>query len=172
MLLESRSPFTSGANSFRPTTRAGAPLITINGRVYYNASIVNGERIALGDAVQLHSQDGSQPYLGLVRLLWEHVGAPGRRIVVVRWFYRPEDTHCGRRARHKRNEVFLSEVENSNELQNILSLVAVEFGTNPVDGTRKWFCVLFQLYFSGWSGAGASACPIPRIERGRDHAIS
>ena len=128
--------------------------------MYYNAAIVNGGRIALGDAVQLRSQDGHQPYIGLVRLLWEHVGAPGRRIVVVRWFYRPEDTHCGRRARHQRNEVFLSEVENSNELQNILSSVTVVFGTDPADGMRKF------VYFFWRSGAGAIAWP-RRSERER-----
>jgi len=105
----------------------GLPLKTKRtGEVYYTAVKVNKFRFRIGDCAYFtpNSED-SQPYVGQITRLWQTAAPEMQMMVQCVWYYHPEDTHTGRTKKHHKQELFLSDLSDVNNVNSLLSPVEV-----------------------------------------------
>ena len=75
-----------------------------NSERFYGGIRVDGEVFNVGDAVLVECEDRCEPQVTRIDALWEDVH--GRKCFEGRWFYRPEETTCGRLVGHDPRELF------------------------------------------------------------------
>ncbi|KCV72421.1 hypothetical protein H696_00006 [Fonticula alba] len=99
------------AKSAAASTSTGASK-PASGRVRYRAFSLRDHRYSVGCAVRILSREGLD-YLARVKKIEGNPGDSVDVMITVRWFYRPEEIKNGRRAYHGKNEVLLTDHEDT-----------------------------------------------------------
>ena len=71
---------------------------------FFGGIKIDGEVFNVGDAVLVRCEDRKEPQVMRIDALWEDL--PGRKWFEGRWFYRPEETTCGRLVVADEREIF------------------------------------------------------------------
>jgi len=86
--------------------------------VFYQSFELSGKRYFVGDYVYLHPPVG-EAYVAVVEKIYHPPDKVDDLQCLVRWFYRPQDTHAGRLPAHEEDELFESDHRDVNEIASV-----------------------------------------------------
>ena len=90
---------------FNPDGWVGPQLsVGANNERFYGGIRVDGDLINVGDAVKVKCEDRNDDQVTRVDAMWEDVN--GNKCFEGRWYYRPDETTCGRLVGHDERELF------------------------------------------------------------------
>lgn len=108
------------------------------GRIFYGAVRVPwiDGTIRVGDCVLLRSGKAMSYVAEVTRMFQENSGGEICQYFTAKWFFRPEELHCGRRDSHGEKELFKSDFGNDNVLETLEDKCHVHVVTSPLKAAR------------------------------------
>ena len=97
--------------------------VGFNGERFYGGVRLAGYVYHKGDAVMIHCEDHDKAQVMRLDHLWED--DQKRKYFSGHWYYRPEETNCGRLHGHDKREVFETSHEMEEQLETINGVCTV-----------------------------------------------
>ena len=117
----------------KPDDWVGPQLsVGANNERFYGGIRVDGEVFNVGDAVQIKCEDRMEAQVTRLDALWEDVH--GNKCFEGRWYYRPEETTCGRLVGHDQRELF----ETAHVIEDDIAVINGTCTVMAWDDYQRW----------------------------------